>query len=215
MTDYSYILNFYHFDRGALQKYGFKQQNDIYIYYQDLDESFRIIFKVNEKIFTFTVLDKDTGDEYTLLKVAQARGDFKLKLKSKIDLLIDDIITSCFVEERIRDKIFAYVKNKYQHLPKYPWVKSPTSATICKNNGKWYALIMEMPYNYFGISKTGTTDIINLRTSPERVKELVDYQQVFPGYHMNKKYWYTVILDNNFDLAVLFKLIDESYQAVK
>ena len=42
-------------------------------------------------------------------------------------------------------------------------------------------------------------------------KELVDYETVFPGYHMNKDSWVTIILDKSTKLKDTYKLIDDSY----
>ncbi|MDD4823258.1 MAG: MmcQ/YjbR family DNA-binding protein [Bacteroidales bacterium] len=55
---------------------------------------------------------------------------------------------------------------------------------------------------------------INLKCNPERAEELRErYSSVQPGYHMNKKYWNTVYLENIED-KLLKEMIDHSYDEV-
>ena len=56
---------------------------------------------------------------------------------------------------------------------------------------------------------------VNLKCDPDLALELRDrYEQVWPGYHMNKKHWNTVELDSGIPEAELRKMIDHSYELV-
>lgn len=56
---------------------------------------------------------------------------------------------------------------------------------------------------------------VNLKCDPDLALELRDrYEQVRPGYHMNKKHWNTVELDSGISEAELRKMIDHSYDLV-
>ncbi len=56
---------------------------------------------------------------------------------------------------------------------------------------------------------------INLKCDPERALELrTDYESIRPGYHMNKKHWNTVTLNNDVSDVFAFELIDHSYELV-
>jgi predicted DNA-binding protein (MmcQ/YjbR family) len=55
----------------------------------------------------------------------------------------------------------------------------------------------------------------NLKCDPDLALDLRDrYQQVSPGYHMNKKHWNTVEIDSGIPDAELSKMIDHSYDLV-
>ena len=55
----------------------------------------------------------------------------------------------------------------------------------------------------------------NLKCDPDLALELRDrYEQVRPGYHMNKKHWNTVEIDSGIPKAELCKMIDHSYELV-
>jgi predicted DNA-binding protein (MmcQ/YjbR family) len=55
----------------------------------------------------------------------------------------------------------------------------------------------------------------NLKCDPDLALELRDrYDQVTPGYHMNKKHWNTVEIDTGIPDAELRTMIDHSYELV-
>ncbi len=56
---------------------------------------------------------------------------------------------------------------------------------------------------------------INLKCDPETAIDLRErYPSVKPGYHMNKKYWNTIELDNSIPVDLIRKWIDDSYDLV-
>jgi predicted DNA-binding protein (MmcQ/YjbR family) len=55
----------------------------------------------------------------------------------------------------------------------------------------------------------------NLKCDPDLALELRDrYEQVEPGYHMNKKHWNTIVLDGMIPDGEIRKMIDHSYDLV-
>lgn len=55
----------------------------------------------------------------------------------------------------------------------------------------------------------------NLKCDPDLALELRDrYEQVTPGYHMNKKHWNTIEIESGIPDAELRKMIDHSYDLV-
>ena len=56
---------------------------------------------------------------------------------------------------------------------------------------------------------------VNLKCDPERALDLRDrYEEVQPGYHMNKKHWNTVELSGTIPDVELRGMIDHSYDLV-
>lgn len=56
---------------------------------------------------------------------------------------------------------------------------------------------------------------MNLKCDPERSVELrTEYDAIIPGYHMNKKHWNTVTLDDSIPTKLIRELIDHSYELV-
>jgi len=55
----------------------------------------------------------------------------------------------------------------------------------------------------------------NVKCDPDRAIELrEEYDCIVPGYHMNKKHWNSVIIDNTLTRKQLKEQIDHSYELV-
>lgn len=55
----------------------------------------------------------------------------------------------------------------------------------------------------------------NLKCDPDRSIELrEEYPQIIPGFHMNKKHWNTVYIEDGLTHKMLKELIDHSYDLV-
>lgn len=56
---------------------------------------------------------------------------------------------------------------------------------------------------------------VNLKCDPDLALELRDrYEEIQPGYHMNKKHWNTVEIDSGIPDVELRRMIDHSYELV-
>ncbi len=76
---------------------------------------------------------------------------------------------------------------------------------VFKVSGKMFALA--------ALDEVPTT--VNLKCDPDLALELRDrYEQVTPGYHMNKKHWNSVGIEGGIPDAELRKMIDHSYDLV-
>ena len=76
---------------------------------------------------------------------------------------------------------------------------------VFKVGGKMFALaaLDEMPTR------------VNLKCDPDLALELRDrYEQVTPGYHMNKRHWNTVEIESGVPDAEVRKMVDDSYSLV-
>ncbi|HRN79579.1 MAG TPA: MmcQ/YjbR family DNA-binding protein [Ferruginibacter sp.] len=58
---------------------------------------------------------------------------------------------------------------------------------------------------------------VNLKCDPEWAIELrASYpEHIFPGYHMNKKHWNTVVVNGKLSPDLMQRMVDESYEKVK
>ena len=76
---------------------------------------------------------------------------------------------------------------------------------VFKVGGKMFALA--------ALDELPTT--VNLKCDPDLALELRDrYEQVTPGYHMNKKHWNSVEIEGGIPDLELRKMIDHSYDLV-
>jgi predicted DNA-binding protein (MmcQ/YjbR family) len=69
--------------------------------------------------------------------------------------------------------------------------------------------------NFLFIRPTMDPLHINVKTDPTEAKRLRKaYAAIQPGYHMNKKYWSTIVLDGTVPDDLVRKLIEDSYHLV-
>ena len=56
---------------------------------------------------------------------------------------------------------------------------------------------------------------VNLKCDPDLALDLRDrYEQIKPGYHMNKKHWNTVEIEGGIPAVELRRMVDHSYELV-
>jgi predicted DNA-binding protein (MmcQ/YjbR family) len=76
-------------------------------------------------------------------------------------------------------------------------------------------LVFKVFGKMFALMDVDVFDSLNLKCDPEKAIELREtYQGVQPGYHMNKKHWNTVLLNEDVSDKLLLELIDHSYELV-
>lgn len=113
-----------------------------------------------------------------------------------------------------REEIFAYVKKQYGTVPEYPWKESPESAVLRHKNGKWYAVLMQVKKSRLGLEGDTKVDILDVKCDPDMVGLLTQTYGFLPGYHMNKKYWITMLLDGSVSEAKILDFLDMSYDLI-
>ena len=201
--------------KELLINYGFNKEKDKYIYEKDiLNMMFKIVVIYNNNSFISKVIDNNTFDEYILVDIEGVIGDFVGSIKKEYEKTIDDIINKCFVNDIYKSKqsklIINYIKEKYQSELEFLW--DDLNAVIRnKNNNKWFILFMIIDKNKLGNFCSEKVEVINLKYPTDRIDKLVDNKTIFKGFHMSKKHWITIVLDEKLETAELLKLIDISY----
>lgn len=113
-----------------------------------------------------------------------------------------------------REEIYEYVKKQYGTVPEYLWKESPESAVLRHPNGKWYAVLMQVEKSRLGLEGDTKVDIIDVKCDSDMVGLLTQTYGFLPGYHMNKKYWITMLLDGTVSEAKILDFLDMSYDLI-
>lgn len=202
-----------------LLNYGFKKEKEKYLYSQDImDGDFNLSVEVTSsgKIKT-KVVEVSTGEIYILHLVQSAEGTFVGKLRDEYEYVLKDIANKCFETEIFQSpeakNVIKYVDKKYGDKMEYLWEKFPDNA-ICrrKDNKKWYLIIMTIKKSKLGFDSDERVEVMNLRALPEDIPQMIKAKNIYPAYHMNKKYWYTILFDGSMDIEEIFEHIDISYK---
>ena len=207
-------------NKAKLLKFGFTLENGLFIYKQILpDNKFKLTVFIDDKGKLHTkLIDPETNELYTLHLLEGVSGNFAGKIKKEYEQILQKIADECFdpdvFKTRQANDLIKYIKEKYNDEPEFLWEKFAGNAIVRrKDNLKWYAAFLSVSKQKLGFSETSSVEIIDLRTID--ADKIIDNKTVFPGYHMNKKHWITIILDNSVPMDYIKKRIDESYILAK
>ena len=156
------------------------------------------------------VFDAATGDEYSQHRVAGASGKFVGRVRRDVASLMARIANGCFSRDVFKTAsargILAFAVSQWNEKPEFLWKNFPDYAVLRrKDTGKWYALVARLPAGKVGGSGKGAVEIVNLRRT-----EGMEGARFLPAYHMNKKTWATVVLDDGAGVAGLLPFVAAS-----
>ncbi|MDD3184406.1 MAG: MmcQ/YjbR family DNA-binding protein [Anaerostipes sp.] len=162
------------------------------------------------------VIEIDSDEEYILYKT-NAIGSFVGEVRTAVDKVVSDIVENCYYTEVFQSEqakmAIEYVRSKYNDELEFLWTKFPDNVVWRrKDNKKWYGAILTITKDKLGFSSTETVEIIDLRILTEDLEHLLSKENYYSGWHMNKKHWYTMILDNSISDDEICRRIDNSYQ---
>lgn len=207
-------------DIVALIPFGFERQDERYIYKTALPSSgFDMTVTITPQGDIGTrVIDPEFDEPYILHLTDTAVGSFVGTVREEYETVLQSIADKCFVTEVFKSpvtkEVLDYAKRVYGDDPEYLWEKFPDNAVLRrKDTGKWYAAILTVSKRKLGLKSDEIAEVIDFRADPSEMPSLVDNKLYFPGYHMNKKTWCTVILDGSVPLQDIFDRIDKSYKA--
>lgn len=208
-------------DDDKLKDYGFTEENGYLLFRTKLLEGqFLMEVHVKDGEIRTRLLDIENECEYILHVVNNAQGEFVGKVRIAYEDVLSDICDKCFADDVFKSgaakAVIRYVAEKYDTPLEFLWKKFPDNAIYRrKDNKKWYAAILTVAKSKIGLEGAGNIEILDLRIEPAQMEQTVDNKKFFPGYHMNKKSWYTICLDGSVEDEEIFKRIDVSYELAK
>ena len=205
-------------DFDKISKYGFKKDKSLYKYSKNImNNTFRVDIEINNNgIVKGKVYDLSFGDEYTNFRIEDSAGSFVGQVRDEFRNLLKDIRSNCFTRETFiheqSNRITKAIKEKYGDEPEFEWEKFPGFATFRnKDSKKWYGIIMNLDKSKLDKNSTGEVEIIDIKLDPNEIEYLLKQDGFYPAYHMNKKSWITIILNNTLSDEKIMSLIDKSY----
>lgn len=204
-------------DMQKLLRYGFVERDSGFVYETGLvGGQMQMTVTVSQDGAVDTaVADTATGEEYVLHRVSGAAGAFVGQVKAEYEAVLEEIFAQCFYLNVFQSDqakaVIAYAKETYGDALEFLWERSDNAILRRKDNAKWYAAFLTVPRRKLGSDSDEAVEILDLRMQPEDAEALIDNRKYFPGYHMNKKHWFTVCLDGSVPLAEIFNKVDASY----
>ena len=200
-------------DYNLLINYGFIIKDGYYYFYKNINNNEFRLEIIYDKFINAKLIDLSFNDEYDQFNVDN-KGEFLDNLKKEVTNILINIRDKCFKSNYFSDKkanlITDYIIKKYDSIPEFLWEKYPDFGVFRhKNNNKWFSLIMEIKKDKLIKKASGNVFVMNLKLDNE-IENYINNNGVYKSYHMNKKYWVSIILDD-IDDNLLYKLIDISY----
>ena len=104
----------------------------------------------------------------------------------------------------------AQIQEKYGNQLEYLWEKSPDTAVLRhESNKKWYAVLMRISWDKLEKGREGLVEAVNLKH--DQVADLLLKKGIYSAFHMNKRYWFSLALDDSLQDEEVIELIERSW----
>ena len=210
----------YEADEIRLAGYGFLPDGDGLVYVRPLPEDgFEIVVRFDGEI-RGKIMDTAAGGEYANFRIEGASG-YSAGIRRKFVDLLTDIRDRCFTDRHFASpqarRVAEFIRDSLGGEPEFLWEKFPDYAAFRrKDSRKWYALICAVERFKLDHSSEDRrkVEIINVKIDSSKVGEILSLDGYYPAFHMNKKSWVSVILDDTLPDGEIFSRIRESYDSL-
>ena len=209
------IFKSYQFNKEKAHAYGFVENGEVWTYScQILNDDFSMTVSITPDNVSFQVFDQETGDLYPQVHMKSMRGSFVGSVRETCLEILYQIRKACFdVQDFIcpqTKRIMAQVQEKYGNQLEYLWEKSPDTAVLRhEGNQKWYAVVMRIPWDKLEKGREGLVEAVNIKH--DQVADLLSKKGIYPAFHMNKRYWLSLALDDSLQDEEVIELIERSW----
>lgn len=94
------------------------------------------------------------------------------------------------------------------------WPEQSPSTCVFRHGekDKWFGIIMVISGVKLGLKSDEMVEIIDLKFDKNQALDFAqNTPEIYPGYHMNKMNWITLILDDSLPDVIIHELINKSY----
>lgn len=208
-----------------LEAFGFQSEKDFWICHRQLADGSLIltvaVSKENLHQVQAEVKDAETGDPFNFYRKDED-GSYSGQIWCEAQSVLEAVADSCFVSDPFKSdqakRLEKWIRQTWQAEPEFPFRSYPDYAVWRhEKSRKWFALLMPLPLEKIGFTgEKGkqTAEILVLHLPPlTDAAAVIDHKTCFPAWHMNKKHWYSIILDAGFSDEDLIRRLQESFSS--
>ena len=206
--------------RDRLADYGFQPEGDLLIYRKLLPEDRFEIVLIWDGTIRGRITDLDTGDEYVNFRMENAAG-YSAGIRKKFIDLLTDVRDRCgrklfFKTEQAR-RICSFLYETYGDTPEFLWPNIPSYAAFrLKGTKKWYAIMgVVLRSKVDPAGDAASVEVVNVKADGGEIQEILSAKGYYPAFHMNKKCWVSIILDDTLSDGEIRGRIADSHERVK
>ena len=207
------------FIKDKLKKFSFKSiDNQLFYSVKIVNGQFQLDIIIEDlKTVKTKLLDLNSNQDYVLHLVDGITGEFVGNVRKEYYEVLKNIADNCCITMKFAscqaNRLTEYIKEKYNNDPEFLWEKFPDYGVFRNSlTKKWYALISNVSYSKINKNKTGEIELLNIKLNKDKIEELLKIKGFYPAYHMNKKNWISVILDESIEDDKIKVLLEESYR---
>lgn len=202
-------------DLLCLEGEGFSKRDDLYVLQKPLYDVFWVEISINAQgQIAAKVYDETTLDPFPSYRLENPKGEFGVALKESYQTFLFSLAERISspdangFEQGVR--IRNYIENSLLDEGDNPFGQYPGFRVYRrKDDEKWYALFMVIPGERVGLNKE-EVEVVNLNLPPKRIEALLQNPGYLPAYHMNKKHWVSLVLDETIKDGEIIELINQS-----
>ena len=199
----------------SLISYGFRYSSDVYTFNKKIyNDSFELQLIIKNGFLQGKLIDLDFNDEFSQINI-ESSSSFISDLKEECRDVLIDIRNNCFFKEPFvyaqSNRITKMVEDMYNVSPEYLWDTDPGFGVFRNSKtNKWFGIIMNIPKNKIVGEENREIEVLNVMLH-EKTSDYLNGNGIYPAYHMNKKNWVSIVLDDTLQDDEIIKLIDISY----
>ena len=218
MSIESEVFKKYTPNNKKLIKYGFKKCNNGYKFSKMFmnDTTFRADIVIDDKEHVIgKVIEVELDEEYTNFRIEGNIGEFVGSVREEYKSILQDIANNCFEKEYFiyeqTNRITKLINEKYEVSPEFLWDKFPGYGVFRNTrSNKWFGIIMNIDRSKIISDKSGEIEVLNVKLD-DVVQNYLGVEGIYPSYHLSKKSWISIILDDTLSDKEIMDLIDISY----
>ena len=223
-------------DFGRLAAYGFRDSGGEYRHAENfMDGAFRAELRVTAGGDVLgRVVETDTGEDFLPLNANEHTGEFVGEVRERYRAILQQIAAACFIDQPFlhaqANRVTALIARRYGEGPDYPFSGRHGDIGVFRHPGnrKWYGIVMAIGRNKLppkpagcgpdgleALAPDAEIEAMNLKANPAEIPRLQREPGIFPCYHMNRKHWVSVALEDIIPDERVMELVAASREATR
>ncbi len=204
----------------SLVPFGFERDGGGYRHAEAfMDGEFHAVVRIDgEGNVSGTVISADSGEEYLPLRVDSSTGAFVGEVREQYRRILERIAGSCTAGEPFlfaqSNRIARLVRERMGEGPDFPFKGVPGCGVFrFPPNRKWYGIVMHIRKRLLTRADGGDdeeVEVLNVKAGADAMEDLLTVPGIFPGYHMNRAHWISIILDGTVSDGLILRLLEQS-----
>ncbi len=207
----------YRVDFNKLVEYGFSINDDQYCLSKSIfNGDFEVKISIShEGVFNTKIYDTSYGEEYLNHNISSMNGEFVNQVRQEYEDILIDIRNKCFNKLPFvfdqTNRIVKMIEKKYHDVPEFVFKDDDNDGIFRnQNSNKWYGIIMKINGKKIGLDNR-EIEVINVKLKQELILDLLLKNGYYKAYHMNKKYWISIVLDDTLNDIEIMNCIEMSH----